>query len=97
MFGNLEKENTASFTATCVSFSSRALGSFLPSNTSVAIFAIGIPVAFAIKGTVLLALGLTSNMYISPSCIAYCILINPLTCSASAIFFCLLCYSICYF
>ena len=84
--GNLAKGKTDSFTEICLgveNFSFLKL-IFSPTITFVASFAIGIPVAFETNGTVRLALGFTSRMYISSSCMANWIFINPITFKAFA-------------
>ena len=61
---NLMNGNTASFTETCDGIGSSVMpcsASETPAITLAAIFATGMPVAFATNGTVRLARGLTSS------------------------------------
>ena len=86
--GNLLNGNTASLTANflLVLYFNLYLLNFSPDIILDAIFASGIPFAFETKGTVLLALGLTSMTKISSFLIANWIFKNPLTFKARANF-----------
>ena len=58
--------------------------SFSPAITRAASLASGIPIALETNGTVREARGFTSIIKSSSSFIAYCIFINPTTCSSRA-------------